>query len=201
MERVGTAWSRVGAILLGAWVVAGPPAYLVVLLSLGVGRLPIALALVGWTVASVAVTVVVRLRATGSETHEEPDEARATFRTFAQRASLAANTALLAGGLVLVVAMVIGRVDHSLRFGAAPGLIIGVVGGFLLLAAVAPVAVVNAMWTFSRRTASVERAVLDGTADGDRLLIVRARVVAAVAWTAYGALAVLLAVAAASGAI
>ena len=199
MEQAGTAWQRVLVVLLVAWVVSSPGAYFVVLLSLGLGRLPIALVLVGWTVASVAVTVVLRLRAGGEEPY--PDRARAGFRTFAQRAALAANLALLVGGLVLVLAMVVGRVDFSLRFGAAPGLVIGVVGGFLLLAAAAPAAAVNALWTFSRRTAAVERAVLDERLDGDRATIIRARVVGAVAWCAYGSLAVLLAVAAGAGVI
>ncbi|WP_375389488.1 hypothetical protein [uncultured Amnibacterium sp.] len=199
MQQLGTAWPRVAVVLLVAWVVSGPAAYFVVLLSLGVGRLPIALAMVVWALASIAVTVVLRLRVAPAE--PEADAARAGFRTFPQRAALAANGALLVGGLVLVLVMVVGRVDYSLRFGAAPGLIAGVVGGFLLLAAVAPAAVVNALWTFSRRTAAVERAVLDDRLEGDRPAIVRARVVAVVAWAAYGSLAVLLAVAAGTGVI
>jgi hypothetical protein len=199
VEQVGTAWSRVVAILLVAWVVSGPAAYFVVLLSLGLGRLPIAAVMVAWTIASVVATVVIRVRA--SRVEPEPDEARSGFRTFPQRAAFGTNVALLAGGLLLVVAMVVGRVDYSLRFGAAPGLLVGVIGGFLLLAAVAPAAVVNAMWTFSPRTAAVERAVLDERLDGARTAIRRARLVAVVAWSAYGALAVLLAVAAGAGAI
>ena len=199
MQQLGTAWPRVAAILLAAWVVALPGAYFVVLLSLGLGRLPIALVLVGWTVASIVVTTVVRLRARREAPEEDEEQVRAGFGSFAQRAALGANLALLLGGLVLILAMVVGRVDYSLRFGAAPGLVIGIVGGFLLLAASAPAAAVNAMWTFSRRTAAVERAVLDERLDGDRPAILRARVVAVVAWSAYGSLAVLLAVAAGAG--
>jgi hypothetical protein len=96
---------------------------------------------------------------------------------------------------------VAGGVDVSLRSGAAPGLVVGVVGGFLLLAAVAPAAAVNALWTFDARTAAVERAVLEDRLDGDRAAIVRARLVAGTAWAAYGSLAALLAVAAGAGAI
>ena len=199
MERTGTAWSRVGGILLVAWLVSGPPAYFVALLSLGIGRLPIALAMLGWAVVSVAATVVVRLRAAGRD--PEPDPARAGFRTFPQRAAFAANLALLVGGLLLVLGMVAGGIDVSLGSGAAPGLVVGVVGGFLLLAAAAPVAVVNALWTFDARTAAVERAVLDERLDGDRAAIVRARLVAGTAWAAYGSLAALLAIAAGAGAI
>lgn len=199
MEGTGTAWPRVGGILLVAWLVSGPPAYFVALLSLGIGRLPIALAMLGWAVASVAATVVVRLRAARRD--PEPDPARSGFRTFPQRAAFAANLALLVGGLLLVLGMVAGGIDVSLGSGAAPGLVVGVVGGFLLLAAAAPVAVVNALWTFDARTAAVERAVLDERLDGDRAAIVRARLVAGTAWAAYGSLAALLAVAAGAGAI
>lgn len=199
MAGTGTAWSRVGGILLVAWLVSAPPAYFVALLSLGIGRLPIALAMLGWAVASVAATVVVRLRAAGRD--PEPDPARSGFRTFPQRAAFAANLALLVGGLLLVLGMVAGGIDVSLGSGAAPGLVVGVVGGFLLLAAAAPVAVVNALWTFDARTAAVERAVLDERLDGDRAAIVRARLVAGTAWAAYGSLAALLAVAAGAGAI
>ena len=199
MEAVGTAWSRVAAILLVAWAVAGPAAYLVLLVSLGLGRLPLLLAMLVWAVASMAGTVVVRLRAGRVPPDDDPAPAR--FRTFRQRASLAANAVLLGGGLVLLVAMVVGRVDSSLQQGASPGLLVGVLGGFLLLAAVAPAAVVNALWSLDPRTAAVERAVLEGRLQGDAAAITRARTIAWVAWATYTALAVLLAAAAAGGAI
>jgi len=200
VERRPTGWPAAVALVLLAWAAGLPIAYLLILLHLRVPHVVLPLVLVAWAVGSVLATVRVRSgarRAIG----EVGDGRRAAFATLPQRAALLMNAVLLASGLVVVVLIAVGGVGFSLGRGPEPGLLVGIVWGFLLLAATVPSAVLNGLWSLDRRTAAEEGAVLRGGRQGPRGVLRFARGLAAVTWAAYGALAVLLLVGALLGSL
>lgn len=201
VERRAAGWPTAVALVLLAWAAGLPVAYLLILLHLRVPHVVLPLVLVGWAVVSVLLTLRVRSAARGASASKDQEGRRAAFETLPQRAALLMNAVLLAAGAVAVVLIVVGGTGFSLRRGPEPGLMVGVVWGFLLLAATIPSAVLNGLWSLDRRTAAEEAAVLRGGGRGARGVLRFARVLAAIAWIAYGALALLLLVGALLGSL
>jgi hypothetical protein len=191
-------WPTAVALVVLAWAAGVPVAYLLILLTLA-WHLALPLLLVGWAVASILLTVRIRLRARGAQP-EEGDRARAAFGTLRQRSALLMNTVLLVTGPIAAVLVVVGGTRFSIGSGAQPGLLVVIVWGFVLLAATAPTAVLNGLWSLDPRTAAHEAAVLRRRRPGARGLVRFARVVAWITWSGYGLLAVLVLVAALHGA-
>jgi hypothetical protein len=198
-------WLAPAALVLLAWAAGLPTAYLLILLHLGVPHVVVPLLLVLLAVASVGLTARVRRasrRAVPSgDAAAEEDGRRARFATLPQRAALLMNAVLLASGLVAGLLVLLGGTGFSIGRGPDSGLVVLVVWGFLLLAAVLPCAVLNGMWTLDPRTAAAEAAVLRGTGSRTRGVLLLARAIASVTWSAYGLLAVLVLVAAVLGAV
>lgn len=201
VERRPAGWPTAVALVLLAWAAGLPVAYLLILLHLRVSHVVLPLVLVGWAVVSLLLTLRVRSAARGARWSTDQGGRRSAFETLPQRAALLMNAVLLAAGAVTVVLMAAGGVGFSLGRGPEPGLMAGIVWGFLLLAATVPTAVLNGMWSLDRRTAYEEAAVLGGGRPGPRGVLRFARVLAAATWIAYGALALLLLVGAALGSL
>lgn len=201
VERRPAGWPAAVALMLLAWAAGLPVAYLLILLHLRVSHVVLPLVLVGWTVVSVLLTLRARSAASGAQGSTDRGGRRAAFETLSQRAALLMNAVLLAAGAVTVVLVAVGGVGFSLGRGPEPGLVVGIVWGFLLLAATVPTAVLNGMWSLDRRTAQEEAAVLSGGRPGPRGVLRFARMLAAATWIAYGALALLLLVGAAVGSL
>jgi hypothetical protein len=201
VERRPVGWPTAVALVLLAWAAGLPLAYLLILLHLRVPHVVLPLVLVGWAVVSVLLTLRVRSGARRGPGGGGTDGRRAAFVTLPQRAALLMNAALLAAGAVVVVLVAVGGVGFSRGRGPDPGMLAAIVWGFLLLAATVPTAVLNGLWSLDRRTAAEEAAVLRGRRSGARGVLRFARVLAAVTWIAYGALAVLLLVSALIGSL
>lgn len=201
VERRPAGWPTSVAIVLLAWAAGLPVAYLLILLHLRIPHVVLPLVLVGWAVVSVLLTLRMRSAARGGRAAVDQDGRRAAFETLPQRAALLMNSVLLLAGVVAVVLVAVGGVGFSLGRGPEPGLVAGIVWGFLLLAATVPTAVLNGMWSLDRRTAAEEAAVLGGGRQGPRGVLRFARVLAAVTWIAYGALALLLLIGAVLGSL
>ena len=184
-----------------AWAAGLPSAYLLILLPLRVRHVVLPLVRDGWAVVSVLLTLRIRSAAKIAPRTTEADGRRAAFATLPQRAALLMNAVLLIAGAVVVVLIVVGGTGFSLGRGPEPGMLVGIVWGFLLLAATVPSAILNGLWSLDRRTAVEEAAVLRGGSEGSRGVLRFARVLAAVTWCAYGALALLLLVGAVLGSL
>lgn len=193
-------WAAAAALVLLAWAAGLPTAYLLILLHLGAPHVVVPLLLVGWAAVSLSLTVRLR-RAARRARAGSRDPGRAAFATLPQRASLLLNGLLLllgAGGAALVAG---GGTGFSIATGPQPGLIAEVVGGFLLLAATVPAAVLNGLWSLDARTAAEEDAVLRGPASPARRTVRSARTIAWITWSASAALALAVLVAAVLGAV
>jgi hypothetical protein len=197
-----SSWLTAVALVMVVWLAGLPLAFLLILLVLQIWHLSVPLLFVGWAVVSIALTVRVRRRAGRTEPEPEPEagRSRAAFGTLRQRAALLMNTVLLVGVPVGIVLVLVGGLGFSLSAGAQPGLVVVVVGGFVLLAAAVPTAVLNALWSLDRVTAVHEAAVLRGDEPGSRRTVRFARTVAWISWSLYGAMALLLLVQAVRGA-
>lgn len=192
-------WLTAVALVMVLWLAGLPVAYLLILLTLQVWHLAVPLLFVAWAVVSIVLTLRTRRLARRAEPSTDEGRSRASFGTLRQRAALLIDAVLLVAGPVGIVLVLVGGTGFSLSEGAQTGLIVVVVGGFLLLAAAVPTAVLNALWTLDRRTAAQEAAVLRGSAPGARRLVAFSRTVAWITWVLYAVLAVLLLVATARG--
>lgn len=193
-------WLTAVALVMVVWLAGLPAAYLLILVTLSVSHLAVPVLFVAWAVVSIVLTLLTRRRALRREALPEEGRSRADFATLRQRAALLIDAVLLVTGPIGILLVVLGGTGFTMSAGAQPGLIVVVVGGFLLLAAAVPTAVLNALWSLDPRTAAHEAAVLRGTGSGSRRTVRIARTTAWIMWAVYGLGSVLLLVVALRGA-